>query len=195
VNEHCRLTLEVLRPRGDTRAVPRVALSLPLAVAALVAACGGGDNQPETAAARATATPSPAATATPAPAAEPARRVRKRGRTIKLVDSQFGKIIGDGKGQAAYIFDKETTRKSECYGECAEAWPPVLTKGRPRAGKGAKARLLGTTRRRNGTRQVTYRGQPLYYYVHDSPGNVLCHDVLEFGGLWLVIRRGGKRVP
>jgi predicted lipoprotein with Yx(FWY)xxD motif len=172
--------------------VPRVALSLPLAVAVLAAGCGGGDDRPAAAAARATSMPSP--TATPAPAAKPAR-ARKRGRTIKLVDSQFGKIVGDGKGQAVYVFDKETTRKSECYGACARAWPPVLTKGRPRAGKGAKARLLGTTRRRNGTRQVTYRGRPLYFYVHDSPGNVLCHDVLEFGGLWLVIRRSGERVP
>jgi predicted lipoprotein with Yx(FWY)xxD motif len=169
--------------------VPRVALALPLAVAVLAAGCGGGDDRPAAAAARATPTPSPTAT----PEAKPAR-ARKRGRTIKVVDSQFGKIVGDGTGQAVYVFDKETTRKSECYGECAEAWPPVLTKGRPRAGKGAKARLLGTTRRRNGTRQVTYRGRPLYYYVHDSPGVVLCHDVLEFGGLWLVIRRGGRPV-
>jgi predicted lipoprotein with Yx(FWY)xxD motif len=128
------------------------------------------------------------------PAAATAATAAKPGKVLKVVDSQYGKILGDGKGQAVYVFDKETTRTSECYGACARAWPPVLTKGRPRAGKGARARLLGTTRRRNGKRQLTYRGRPLYYYVHDSPGTVLCHDVLEFGGLWLVIRRGGRPV-
>jgi predicted lipoprotein with Yx(FWY)xxD motif len=70
----------------------------------------------------------------------------------------------------------------------------VLTKGRPVAGKGAKASLLGTTRRRDGKKQVTYDGQPLYYYVADAPGRVLCHDVEEFGGTWLVLRSSGKAV-
>ena len=77
---------------------------------------------------------------------------------------------------------------------CAKAWPPVLTKGKPRAGDGAKQRLLGRTERRNGRRQVTYDGHPLYYYVDDSPGNILCHDVDEFGGLWLVVEPNGKPV-
>ena len=117
-----------------------------------------------------------------------------RGKTIKVVDSQYGRIVADGRGLAVYVFDKEETSKSECYGDCAKAWPPVLTKARPRAGKGARAGLLGTTRRRGGKRQVTYRGRPLYYYVGDSPGNVLCHNASEFGGLWLVIRPNGRPV-
>ena len=70
----------------------------------------------------------------------------------------------------------------------------MLTRGRPVAGKGIRKRLLGTTRRRNGKRQVTYDGRPLYYYVDDTPGRVLCHDVLEFGGLWLVVRPDGTPV-
>ncbi len=57
---------------------------------------------------------------------------------------------------------------------------------------GAKQRLLGTTRRKNGKLQATYAGHPLYYYVHDSPGNILCHDVVEFGGRWLVVKPSGK---
>ena len=70
----------------------------------------------------------------------------------------------------------------------------MLTRGRPVAGKGIRERLLGTTRRRNGKRQVTYDGRPLYYYVDDAPGRVLCHDVSEFGGLWLVVRPDGTPV-
>ncbi|MEZ5123765.1 MAG: hypothetical protein R2736_19705 [Solirubrobacterales bacterium] len=91
-------------------------------------------------------------------------------------------------------FAKETNGRSDCYGACAEAWPPVLTDGEPRAGSGAGARLLGTTRRHDGTTQVTYAGRPLYYYVDDPPGQLLCHNVSEFGGLWLAVRPSGDAV-
>jgi len=126
------------------------------------------------------------ATAIPAEAAS--------GRTIKVVKSQFGSIVGDGRGQAVYVFDKERSGRSECYGACARAWPPVLTRGRPMAGKGVRDRRLGTIRRRGGSRQVTFRGRPLYYDVDAAPGRVLCHNVSEFGGLWLVIRPDGAPV-
>jgi predicted lipoprotein with Yx(FWY)xxD motif len=68
------------------------------------------------------------------------------------------------------------------------AWPPVLTAAKPRAGKGANASLLGATRRRSGKLQVTYNGHPLYSFKDDEPGTSLCHNVDEFGGLWLVVR-------
>jgi len=162
---------------------------------ALAVGCGG-DQDASGEAARAAVTPAatsePASTA--APATTTAREPRKRGTRIKAVDSQFGMILGDGRGQAVYVFDKERSSRSECYGDCARAWPPVLAKGRPVAGSGARKRLLGTTRRRNGKRQVTYDGRPLYYYVDDAPGLVLCHNVLEFGGLWLVVRSDGSPV-
>jgi len=125
---------------------------------------------------------------------QPAQAKVAQGKRIAIVDSQFGRIVGDGRGQAFYVFDKERAGKSECYGACARAWPPVLTRGRPTAGKGVRDRRLGTVRRRSGKRQVTYRGRPLYYYVDDAPGRVLCHDVREFGGLWLVIRPDGRPV-
>lgn len=116
------------------------------------------------------------------------------GITVKAVGSRYGTVLADGRGQAFYVFDRERTRKSECYGACAKAWPPVLATGRPAAGKGARASLIGTTRRRDGRRQVTYRGRPLYYYVADAPGRILCQNVREFGGLWLVIRPDGTPV-
>jgi predicted lipoprotein with Yx(FWY)xxD motif len=119
---------------------------------------------------------------------------RKRGAVVKVVGSDFGRVVADRRGEAFYLFDKEQGKRSRCYGACAAAWPPVLTKGKPRAGKGAKAKLLGTTRRRNGKRQVTYKGHPLYYYVDDEPGVILCQNVDEFGGLWLVVRPNGNAV-
>ena len=115
-----------------------------------------------------------------------------KGTRVKVVSSDYGQVIADGKGEAFYLFDKENSKKPRCYGACASAWPPVLTKGKPVAGSGAKQSLLGTTNRANGKLQVTYAGQPLYYYVDDSPGTILCHDVEEFGGLWLVVKPNGR---
>ena len=173
-----------------------IRFAVPMAfAAALLLGCGGTERD----AAAAAAAPE-VATASPThevaqPGAPPQAAAAARGRTIKTVGSQFGRILADGRGQAVYLFDKERTRTSECYGACAQAWPPVLTKGRPVAGKGARALRLGTTRRRDGSRQVTMDGRPLYYYVRDSPGRVLCHNVREFGGLWLVVRPDGTPAP
>ena len=169
----------------------RSAPALVVLAAALLAGCGAAERDAgaptaavETAVATTTTT---AATASGAERDRPARK----GRRIRAIDSQFGTILADARGQALYLFDKERRSRSECYGDCARAWPPVLTSGRPVAGKGVRKRLLGTTTRRNGKRQVTYRGHPLYYYVDDAPGRILCHDVREFGGLWLVVEPDG----
>ena len=166
------------------------ALAVPLAA---LAACGG-EAGPERAD-RAEADVAAQAVSTPQAAPRREADRPRRGKKIELVSSQFGRILGDGRGQAVYVFDAEDSRKPECYGACAKAWPPVLTKGRPVAGKGVRGGRLGTTRRRGGKRQVTINGRPLYSYVDDAPGRVLCHDVEEFGGLWLVVRGNGVPVP
>jgi predicted lipoprotein with Yx(FWY)xxD motif len=119
---------------------------------------------------------------------------RAAGTEVKVADSQYGPILFDSSNQAIYLFDKENSATSQCDGACAEAWPPVLTKGGPRAGDGVDAKLLGTTERDDGSAQVTYNGHPLYYYVDDPPGEVLCHNVEEFGGLWLVVGPGGEAI-
>ena len=99
------------------------------------------------------------------------------------------------KRQAIYIFQRDGRNRSRCYGDCAELWPPVYTKGKPVAGRGVRSSLLGTTRRRDGRRQVTYAGKPLYYYAHEAAGQVRCHNVDLNGGLWWVIGPNGKRRP
>ena len=117
------------------------------------------------------------------------------GATVKVRDTRYGPILVDGRGHALYLFTRERGSASRCYGKCASAWPPFTTRGAPRAGRGGRGSLLGTTRRRDGTRQVTYDGHPLYFYVDDRrPGQVLCHDVFEFGGRWLVLTRHGRPV-
>jgi predicted lipoprotein with Yx(FWY)xxD motif len=116
------------------------------------------------------------------------------GTTIEVSDSDYGPILFDSRNQAIYLFDKEEGERSECYGACADAWPPVLTEGEPQAAGETDARLLGTIERDDGTTQVTYGGHPLYFYAHEGPGQVLCHNVEEFGGLWLVVTPQGNAV-
>ena len=111
---------------------------------------------------------------------------------IIAADSKFGSMLYDDSGQPIYLFDAETTSQPECYGECAEAWPPVLTKGMPRAKGAVRADLLGTTQRKDGSVQITYAGHPLYFYAHEGKYEVLCHNVTEFGGTWLVVQPNGK---
>jgi predicted lipoprotein with Yx(FWY)xxD motif len=182
----------------------RLAL-LALAAAALIAA-GCGDDSDDDDTARANDAAMTAQTSDDAMASgdamksdramksDAAMAARRRGTLVKVVDSQYGRVLADGRGEAFYLFDKERSARSECYGDCARSWPPVLARARsgPRAGRGATARLLGTTRRRDGKVQVTYAGHPLYYYVHDEPGLIRCHDVFEYGGTWLVVKPDGR---
>lgn len=112
---------------------------------------------------------------------------------ITTGDSEFGTILFDDKGQAIYIWAVEESTTPECYGDCAEAWPPVLTDGAPQATGDVSNELLGTTKRTDGSTQVTYNGHPLYYYAHEKPGEVKCHNISTHGGLWWVIQPNGVR--
>ena len=126
-----------------------------------------------------------------APAAAPAAQ-----RTdITVRGSDFGEMIWAPGHQAIYMFEKDGRNKSRCYGQCAKAWPPVLTQGRPKAGRGVDPELLGSTRRRNGARQVTYAGKPLYTYAHEGRDQVFCHDVRLNGGYWWVLGPTGEPQP
>lgn len=171
----------------------RVSL-LALALAALVAAgCGSDDDddgggEPEAAAPAAT---QEAPAAEEAEATETEEEAEPAGTTIRLGDSQFGQVIFDRPGQAIYLFDKETTDESQCYDDCAEEWPPVLTEGEPRVGEGLDESLVGTTERDDGTTQVTYNGHPLYYYAHEGRDEVRCHNVPGFGGVWYALNADG----
>jgi predicted lipoprotein with Yx(FWY)xxD motif len=148
---------------------------------------------PEPTSPAARTTPSQPLTNTPkASATSTATTAGKRARTvIKSANSQFGMMLFDGTGQAIYLFDKERTTKPQCYGACAKAWPPVLTKGTPIAADGTRPSLLGTAKRASGTTQVTYGGHPLYFYAHEAKNEVKCHNIQGFGGLWLVVTPAG----
>lgn len=114
---------------------------------------------------------------------------------VQAHSSRFGSVLFDQRGFVVYGFTADSPTASKCYGACAKAWPPVLVKGSARALKGIDRTKLGSVARRGGARQVTYAGHPLYYYVGDTKANqILCQNVREFGGLWLVVAPTGKLV-
>jgi predicted lipoprotein with Yx(FWY)xxD motif len=177
---------------GTVKGWQRIAVA---AAAALVLSGCGSDAEPTTTtAAQATgATPSsstPSMGTTP-PAPPPALP----GTVITVADSEFGPMLFDESGQAIYLFEKEKTPTPECYDACADAWPPVLTEGAPVAAGGARADLLGTSPRADGSTQVTYAGHPLYFYANEGKNEVRCHNVNLNGGLWLVVTPSGEAAP
>jgi predicted lipoprotein with Yx(FWY)xxD motif len=130
--------------------------------------------------------------AVPAAAASPASPSPE---VLTVHSSAYGRILFDRRGFALYAFTRDRGGRSACNASCAKAWPPYLVPERPRAGAGISRSLIGTISRRRGLLQATYRGRPLYRYVGDRrPFEVLCQNVREFGGVWLVVRPDGGLV-
>jgi predicted lipoprotein with Yx(FWY)xxD motif len=127
------------------------------------------------------------------PAGEAGLRVPAKRAQIVVKDSEFGRILFDANGQVVYVFEIDGRNRSACTSaECVKAWPPVLTREPPSAGAGADKNLLATIRRSDGRLQVTYNGRPLYFYEHESPGEIKCHNVDLHGGLWWVVTPRGE---
>jgi predicted lipoprotein with Yx(FWY)xxD motif len=126
---------------------------------------------------------------------EDAATAKGEGTTVTVGQSEFGEMLFEASKRAIYIFEKDPKGETVCYDECAEAWPPVFSDGEAVAGEGVKASLLGTVKRRDGKLQVTYAGKPLYFYAHERPGEVRCHNVNLNGGLWWVVGPDGKPRP
>jgi predicted lipoprotein with Yx(FWY)xxD motif len=106
---------------------------------------------------------------------------------------KLGKVIVDSKGFTLYDFHKDKGGKSSCYGACEQVWPPLITGGKPQVGEGAMASKLGTTKRKDGTLQVTYGGWPLYTYQADKkPGDTNGNDIDSFGAEWYALQPSGE---
>jgi predicted lipoprotein with Yx(FWY)xxD motif len=115
--------------------------------------------------------------------------------TVTLHQTKLGKVLATRAGMSLYLFKVDKHGKSACYGSCATYWPPLLKKGALTAGTGLKARLLGTTKRKNGTLQVTYAGHPLYRFKLDKKvGQVAGQGQDFFGGKWYVLSSAGTAV-
>ncbi|HEY6636640.1 MAG TPA: hypothetical protein VIZ61_03065 [Solirubrobacterales bacterium] len=148
-------------------------------IALLAASCGGDDNGDGT-----TAASAPANTGSGQAAAISAHS-----------EGNLGTILVDSQGLTVYLFEKDSGTKSSCFGGCAAAWPPVRASGKPTAGSGLDASLLGTTPRSDGQAQITYNGHPLYNFAGDqSAGETNGQGLTEFGGSWFALSTDGNPV-
>jgi predicted lipoprotein with Yx(FWY)xxD motif len=159
----------MIRTKHTTLLLAALALAL---VALVVAGCGGDDN------------------------ASASANTNASGATVGVSDiGGLGKVLVDSQGRTVYLFEKDTGSKSTCSGACAGDWPPVPAKGKPTAGDGATASMLGTTKRADGTTQVTYDGHPLYRYAGDSePGDAGGQGLDFYGAKWFVVSPAGQKV-
>jgi predicted lipoprotein with Yx(FWY)xxD motif len=151
-------------------AVPVLAAVLALGVAG----CGSSGSSSST------STPTPSAT----------------GATVGTADApDLGTILVDGQGNTLYLWEADTGSTSTCNDACATQWPPLLAKGAPKVSGAAQADKLGTSKRTDGTTQVTYGGHPLYTYAEDSaPGKTTGQGSDNFGAEWYVVAPSGDKV-
>jgi predicted lipoprotein with Yx(FWY)xxD motif len=156
---------------------PALLAFAPVAAAVAIAGCGGSSGG-----------------STQAKAA-PSKQANGATTTVALAPSKFGKILVGPNGRTLYDFVADKTMASTCYGACASLWPPLTVTGTPKAGSGVRASLLGTTKRTDGTTEVTYNGHPLYYYAGDSAaGDTTGQDINQFGALWYVLTANGMEI-
>jgi predicted lipoprotein with Yx(FWY)xxD motif len=154
---------------------------IPLALisALVIAACGGSSYGGGSASSSTSANTSARATA-PATSA------------ISTKKTSLGTFLVNAQGRTLYLWDADKGSMSACNGECAQDWPPLTTKGTPKASGGVKASLLGTTKRSDGSREVTYAGHPLYTYEGDTaPGQATGQGSSAFGAPWWVVTPAG----
>ncbi|MDQ1458909.1 MAG: hypothetical protein QOI08_393 [Actinomycetota bacterium] len=151
-----------------------------VALAGLVlAACGssGGTSS------RSSASSQPPTTSTGTPA------------TVSVTSTTLGNILVDAQGRTLYLFQKDSGTTSTCTGACANAWPPLIAPGAPTSGSGANASLIGTTKRPDGTSQVTYNGHPVYHFQGDhNPGETNGEGITAFGASWFALSPSGSAV-
>jgi predicted lipoprotein with Yx(FWY)xxD motif len=161
-----------------------VKLVVPLASALLVAACGS-----------AAASTSAAAPASSAAAPASSASASTTGTVITTQAGSGGAFLTNASGRAVYLWAKDGMNMSDCSGACASAWPPVPATGTLTAAGSAKASDLGTITRSDGTKQVTYDGHPLYYFVGDSgPGKTAGQGSDAFGAKWWLVAPSGAQI-
>ena len=158
-------------------------LAAPLAIALIVAGCGGSS--------------APSSSSGGYGSAAPASSGQSAASTTRLgiASSSIGRIIVDGQGRTLYLFEGDKRPASTCYGTCATDWPPATVNGKVAAGSGVLASSLGTTKRKNGAVEVTYHGHPLYRYAGDTrPGQVNGQALKAFGAEWYVVAPSGNKI-
>ncbi|MGH2473745.1 MAG: COG4315 family predicted lipoprotein, partial [Candidatus Limnocylindrales bacterium] len=131
----------------------------------LLAACGAGGGYGTAPSA------DPSTAASSAPSAEPSASAgSSEAYTVKAVDdATLGAYLTDGFGHTLYVFKNDSSDTSTCTGACAGSWPAfILEAGAVVEGGEGVTGAFGTITRADGTKQITYDHQPLYYFAGDS---------------------------
>jgi predicted lipoprotein with Yx(FWY)xxD motif len=172
------LTTEIIMRRQLAFTLPPVALT---GIALVAAGCGGTSQGAASGGAA-------SAYGASAPAAKKAAAVTTR-------STGLGKVLVDGQGRTLYLFEKDKGTTSSCGGACASVWPPLRTAGKGAVRGGPAAGKLGSTKRADGTTQLTYGGHPLYTYAGDGkPGDVNGQGLNQFGAKWYVLAPSGRKI-
>ena len=156
-------------------------------IALAATACSSGSSSTGTAAPAASS-----ATAQPSSAASSSAAATTIG--LASVSGIDGKFLAGSQGRAMYLFEADKSSASTCSGACAATWPPVTTASMPMASSGVEQSLLGTTKRSDGTEQVTYNGHPLYYFAADTAGMAKGQGYKDFGAGWYVVNAKGSKI-
>jgi predicted lipoprotein with Yx(FWY)xxD motif len=163
--------------------------ALAVTVALVLAACGGSGSSSSS------GSSSTSGYGTAKPATSNPSSSSSAASVLSTKTSSLGTFLVDGNGRALYLWDADHGSKSTCSGACAQAWPPLTTTATPKASGAVKASLLGTTKRADGSREVTYAGHPLYYFAGDTaPGQTTGQGSNGFGAPWWVVTPAGKAI-
>ncbi|ULL17525.1 hypothetical protein DVH26_25575 [Paenibacillus sp. H1-7] len=100
-----------------------------------------------------------------------------------------GTMLTDSKGRTLYTFTKDSLEKSACYGACEANWPIFYSSHAPLSG-GFAADDFGTISREDGTKQTTFRGQPLYYFFKDEKAGDMLGQGLN--NVWFIVDPSAK---
>jgi predicted lipoprotein with Yx(FWY)xxD motif len=151
-----------------------------LAAAVGIAGCGSSNSS---------------SSASAAPSTSAAAASSGGGLAISTTKGPVGTYLTGASGRAIYLWVADTGPKSNCTGQCAKFWPPVLAKTTPTVSGGATASDLGTTTRADGTKQVTYKGHPLYYFLEDpTAGTDKGQGSPNFGAKWWLVAPSGTAI-
>lgn len=170
-----------------------LALGAAVAVAALLAGCGSSSSSSSSTAA---STPATTASTQSTAASTAGSAASGPGVSVESKHAKLGTILAAGpKKLTVYMFEADKGTTSSCSGACAKVWPPVTTSGAPTAAGSAVIADLGTTKRSDGTEQVTYKGHPLYFYDDDKDaGDAYGQGSKAFGASWYVLKPSGSKL-
>jgi predicted lipoprotein with Yx(FWY)xxD motif len=166
----------------------------------LLVGCGSSTKSSSTTASTAAAASSqasPASTSSSSPAAAPAATSSEGAAvTVTTKPAKLGTILAAGpKKMTVYLFEADSSGRSACSGACEAIWPPVTTGAAARAAGAASSADLGTISRANGSKQITYKGHPLYFFAKDKDGgDAYGQDSHAFGAGWYVLGPNGAKI-